>query len=111
MKVTLNLIPNIVYKYRRFLRVFSKKNFEFVLYERDGSVTFEPGLILLLAKADFIPKKQSCQKDAFITLGLSGFEIVFALSIEVEILHVQVFKIQLRVLGLKKPVGRFFSFF
>lgn len=54
---------------------------------------FNPSYMLLPKKVDLIPKKQDCKKDAFVTFGFSGFEVVFALLTKVITFHVQVFKV------------------
>lgn len=83
MGVTLNLTPNIVYKCSKFSEAFPKKCLKLVLSGRNGHVTFDLGLILLSVKVNPILEKQSCKKDAFITLGPISFEMVLALSTKV----------------------------
>lgn len=60
--------------------------------------------MLLPAKTYFIPEKQSCIKDAFEAFGPSGFEIIFALPIEVEVFYMKVSKAQLEISGFERPI-------
>lgn len=70
LAVLFNLIPDTVYKLDRFSKTFLKKDLRLVLSKGNGPVPLDPGLILLPANIDPIPKKQSCKKDAFVILDL-----------------------------------------
>lgn len=93
MKVPFNLISDANYKYIRFNKTFLKKNFQFVLYEKNARVMLDPSLILFPAKSDLILKEQSCKNDAFVVFSPSGIEIVVALLAKIKVLYVQVSKI------------------
>lgn len=88
-----NINLDDIYKYNRFSKVFLKKSFEIILYKRNNLVKFKSSIILLLIEANFILEKQSFKKEAYVASGLIRFKIVFALSIEIESLYIQVFKI------------------
>lgn len=58
LKISLDLSLNAGYKNDGFSEILLKKRLEFVLNKEDGIVTFNLGLILLLAKVDPISKEQ-----------------------------------------------------
>lgn len=93
LEVLFNLIPDIVYKYSKFSKNLLKKSLKFFSSGEKGLITFNPGLILLPAEVNLILEEQSYKRYAFVTLGFSDFEIVFALLIKVVIFHVQVLKV------------------
>lgn len=54
---------------------------------------FKPSFILLPIEIDLILEKQSFKNDIFMALSLNNFKIIYALLIEVQILHMQVSKV------------------
>lgn len=52
LEVLFNLISDIIYKCRRFSKIFSKKNLKFVPNGRSGTFTLNPSLMLLPVKAN-----------------------------------------------------------
>lgn len=64
---------NIIYKYNKFLKTLLKKDFKFVLNNRNNSILFLLHLMLMLYKIDLILKKQSCKKTC---LGLIALVIL-----------------------------------
>lgn len=91
LEVFLNPIPNIIYKYNKFSKVLSKKNFELVSVKEVGCILFISCFMLLLLKIDTILKKQDYKKNMFIACGTSFFKIIFAFLAEVIIFYIQVF--------------------
>lgn len=87
-----------------------EKSLKFFSTWRCGSITFNPVLILLPTKKDFILEKKSYKKYVLMVFSFSYFEIVFALLIKVVIFHVQVSIIQIWILYLKGPVQNISSF-
>lgn len=75
-----------------FLKFFLKKSFEFILYRRNGTITFELSPMLLTAKSYFILKKENNKRDAFIALCSTGFQIFLVVIIKIKIFYVEVFK-------------------
>lgn len=91
--ILLNFAPDAVHKRNKFSNVFPKKGFKLILSGKSGPIIFDLSLMLLSAKVDLIPEEQGCKRDAFVTLGLSGFEMVFVLVTKVVAFHVQVSKV------------------
>lgn len=69
------------------------KSFKFVLGEGNNPITFNPSLILLPTKVDFILEEQDYKRDAFLAFDFSSFEIVFVLPIEVITFYIQISKV------------------
>lgn len=62
LKVPFNHIPDAIYKYDKFFKIFSEKNFKYIFNRINNSILFKLSLILLLAKTDFFSKKMKLQK-------------------------------------------------
>lgn len=88
LRIPFNLSQDIGYKVGRFFKILLEKSLEFVSNKKDGTVTFNLGLILFLAEVDLISEKQGCNKNALKTHSIRCLEILFALSIEVITLFV-----------------------
>lgn len=54
LRILLNLSPDANHKGGRFSKTLPKKNFEFVLSRRNGTVAFNLGLVLFTKKVDLI---------------------------------------------------------
>lgn len=57
LKIQLNFSLDISYKQDRFFKTLLKKDFEFILYKANGTITFKLHFILLLGKIDFVLEK------------------------------------------------------
>lgn len=57
LHIPLNLILNIVQKRDRFSKAFLEKSLKLIPSGGNNPVTFDPGLMLLLAKIDPIPEE------------------------------------------------------
>lgn len=78
-----------------------EKDFEFVLNRRDNIVVFNISFVLLLAKFDFILKKQGCKRDVLGTCSINYVKIIFALLIEIIELYIKVIIVLVMVPSLK----------
>lgn len=87
LQVLFNSTPDIVYKRNKFSKFLLKKDFKFVLDEKNGPITLDQGLIILLVEVDLFPKEQSYIREIFIIFGSSNFEIVLTLLIKVVIFY------------------------
>lgn len=52
-----NLISDNIYKYSKFYRTFSEKNFNIAQNKKNGFIIFDQDLVLLLANVDCILEK------------------------------------------------------
>lgn len=77
--IPLDVSLNIGYENSEFLEILLKKNLEFVLTTRSGTIAFNLNLVLLPAEIDFISEKQGCKGDILRVCGTGYVKIVFAL--------------------------------
>lgn len=89
--VSFDVTLNVIHKHSRFSKALPEKSLEFVPNKESGPVTFDLGLMLFLAEINLILEEQNYKKDAFVTLGLSSFEMILILPTELIAFHVQVF--------------------
>lgn len=75
------------YKCNRFFKILLKKNFKFILYTKDNIIAFNLSFMLLLAKVDFILKKQSYKKDVLMVYGIGCIKIVLILLTKIIVLY------------------------
>lgn len=71
--VLFNLTLNVVHKYSRFLKSFSKKDLKLVLSKKSSLIIFDLGFMLLLVKADFFFEKQGYKRDTFVIFDFNHF--------------------------------------
>lgn len=83
----MEILLNIGYKQDRFSKTLLEKDLRFVLNRKDGIVTFNLSLVLLLAEVDSVAKKQSCKKETFRVCNIGHIKIIFALLAEVIIFY------------------------
>lgn len=103
-RMPLNFSPNAGYKGVGFSKALLEKSFKFVPNRGDGIVTFNLGLMLLLAEVDLIPEKQSRKEDMFGARGTGRVKIVFALLTEVLIFYIRATLVQVGIFGFEWPV-------
>lgn len=88
LRIQLDFNLDISYKQCRFLKTLLKKDFEFVLSNRDSIIAFYLSFVLLLAKIDFILEEQDYKKDELAAYDTSCIKIIFALLIKVVIFYI-----------------------
>lgn len=81
------------YIYSRFSKTLLEKSLIFVTNKKNNIIVFNLSLMLLLAKIDLIPEKQSYKKDVFMICGTGYNKIVFALLKKKSTLYISFFNI------------------
>lgn len=107
LEILFNFYLNIGCKQGGFFETLLKKNLKLLLNKRDDTIAFNLSLILLLAKVDFISKKQGCKRDALVTYGIGHVKIIFALSTKVIILYMWASIIEVRNPALKEAITEY----
>lgn len=74
-----------------------KKSFEFIPSNRNSTVIFNLGLMLLPVNVDPIAEKQNRKGNALGAYGIGHIKIIFALSTKVIALHVKATIIQVGI--------------
>lgn len=89
LRIPLDFSPDACYKGGRFSKTLLKEDFEFVSSKKDSTDTFNLSFVLLPAKIDPIPEKQSCEGDALRIRNINHIKIVLILSIKVVALYIR----------------------
>lgn len=89
LRIPLDFNLDASHKGSKFSILLLKKDFEFVLTKKDGTIVFSLSLMLLLVKIDFISEKQDCKRDVLKIYSIGYIEIVFALLTKVIALYIE----------------------
>lgn len=89
LRIPLDYSPDTNHKNGGFSKTLLKKSLKFVLSKRDGTIIFNLGLLLLLAKVDFILKDQNYERDVLGAYGIGCVKIVRALLTKILAFHIR----------------------
>lgn len=104
LKIALNLNPDASHEGDKISDNLPKKNLEFLLSNRAGTVTFNFSLLLLKAEVDLIPEEKSRKWHAFWAYSVGHVKMLLALSKKVIAFYVEATIVQIGVSSLKNLI-------
>lgn len=111
LRILLDLSLDINYKDSEFSKTLLEKDHDFVQSKGDDTVIFNLGLVLLPAKINPIPEKQSYKRNALRVYGNGYVKIVLAPSTNVVTLYMGATIVQVGVSGLKSYISGYGVYF
>lgn len=100
--VSLDFIPDVIYKRLRVNHIFTEKDLEFQPRYRCYPFALMTALILYLSKADNPTKEKGGKQDTIITYGPSGVKVILTLLTKVVAVYMKFPEIQVGKSSLKQ---------
>lgn len=101
---SLNLSLNASYKQGRLFEILPKKGLKFFSNKKNSIVAPNLSFVLLPEEINPVPKKQKHKKNVFMACSSGYVEIILILLTKALVLYMQVFIIQVHILGLKGSI-------